>query len=92
MSLTVSWGQNEVQTSRVLFYFRVLPLCLTKMPEATFAEEIAPAMLLYPYYFILSVVVVVVVNGFTYIFALSGVAHRKAWHHLGMGSIFSVLC
>ncbi|CAM6092740.1 unnamed protein product [Calypogeia fissa] len=47
LNLTISWAQDEVQTARLLFYLRVMPLCLIKMPEETFAEGLAPTMFLY---------------------------------------------
>ncbi|KAG6554863.1 hypothetical protein Mapa_003446 [Marchantia paleacea] len=45
--LNYNWDRDEVQSSRVLFYFRVLPLCLDTLPDAVFAERIAPVLFLY---------------------------------------------
>ncbi|KAH8944402.1 hypothetical protein BDL97_13G108100 [Sphagnum fallax] len=41
------WSLDEVQTARMSFYLRVLPLCLRKLPEAIFANTVAPIMFLY---------------------------------------------
>ncbi|BBN13429.1 hypothetical protein MPTK1_6g03390 [Marchantia polymorpha subsp. ruderalis] len=45
--LNYSWDMDEVQSSRVLFYFRVLPLCLDTLPDAVFAQRVAPVLFLY---------------------------------------------
>ncbi|KAL2622623.1 hypothetical protein R1flu_002828 [Riccia fluitans] len=47
LTLTYDWDQDEVQSSRVLFYFRLLPLCLDTLPDAVFVERVAPVLFLY---------------------------------------------
>jgi hypothetical protein len=39
---------DEVQTSRVLFYLRVMPTCITLIPAHIIRDKVAPVMFLYP--------------------------------------------
>ncbi|CAM8884467.1 unnamed protein product [Rhodiola kirilowii] len=41
------WSEDEVQTARILFYFRVVPTCIEQLPAQAFRKTIAPAMFLY---------------------------------------------
>ncbi|KAK1285245.1 hypothetical protein QJS10_CPB20g01576 [Acorus calamus] len=41
------WFKDEVQTARVLFYFRVIPTCISHIPGSVFAKIVAPVMFLY---------------------------------------------
>lgn len=41
------WRKDNVQDSRVLFGFRVLPPCLPTFPDESFSNEVAPIMYLY---------------------------------------------
>ncbi|THU63206.1 hypothetical protein C4D60_Mb01t13290 [Musa balbisiana] len=41
------WSQDEVQTSRILFYLRVLPTCISFVPTSLFGKRVAPTMFLY---------------------------------------------
>ncbi|KAH7352405.1 hypothetical protein KP509_19G043200 [Ceratopteris richardii] len=42
-----SWKKDDVQDSRVLFGFRVLPSCLQTFPSTFFSSNVAPVMFLY---------------------------------------------
>ncbi|KAM7262511.1 hypothetical protein ACFE04_000194 [Oxalis oulophora] len=42
------WSQDEVQTSRILFYLRVIPTCIESLPIPIFRSTLAPTMFLYP--------------------------------------------
>ncbi|KAL3691320.1 hypothetical protein R1sor_004971 [Riccia sorocarpa] len=47
LKVAYAWDQDEVQSSRVLFYFRVLPVCLDNLPDAVFVERVAPVLFLF---------------------------------------------
>ena len=42
------WYKDEVQTARILFYLRVIPTCVERLPDLTFRKIVAPIMFLYP--------------------------------------------
>lgn len=42
------WTKDEVQTARVLFYLRVIPTCIARLPSPVFGDVVAPTMFLYP--------------------------------------------
>uniref|UniRef100_A0A5B6ZQY1 Uncharacterized protein n=1 Tax=Davidia involucrata TaxID=16924 RepID=A0A5B6ZQY1_DAVIN len=41
------WTKDEVQTARILFYMRVIPTCIERLPTPTFRKVVVPAMFLY---------------------------------------------
>lgn len=41
------WFKDEVQTSRILFYLRVIPTCIERLPGSVFSRVVAPTMFLY---------------------------------------------
>ncbi|XVF15193.1 hypothetical protein REPUB_Repub09cG0129500 [Reevesia pubescens] len=41
------WSKDEVQTSRVLFYMRVIPTCVERLPAHVFRRVVAPTLFLY---------------------------------------------
>ncbi|KAF5192717.1 Obscurin-like protein [Thalictrum thalictroides] len=41
------WSKNDVQTARVLFYLRVIPTCIERIPSPIYSELVAPTMFLY---------------------------------------------
>ncbi|EEF47960.1 uncharacterized protein LOC8275519 [Ricinus communis] len=41
------WFKDEVQTARILFYLRVIPTCVERLPGAAFSRVVAPTMFLY---------------------------------------------
>ncbi|KAB2616904.1 hypothetical protein D8674_012773 [Pyrus ussuriensis x Pyrus communis] len=41
------WTKDEVQTARVLFYLRVIPTCIARLPSPVFGDVVAPTMFLY---------------------------------------------
>ncbi|KHG17842.1 Obscurin-like protein 1 [Gossypium arboreum] len=41
------WSKDEVQTARVLFYVRVIPTCIERLPAHVFRRVVTPAMFLY---------------------------------------------
>ncbi|KAL5543233.1 hypothetical protein UlMin_010943 [Ulmus minor] len=41
------WYNDEVQTSRILFYLRVIPTCIERVPSPVFRNVAAPTMFLY---------------------------------------------
>eukprot|EP01018_Ginkgo_biloba_P016699 Gb_16369 [translate_table: standard] len=41
------WFKDEVQTTRIFFYLRVLPTCMEKISDSLFAMDVAPLMFLY---------------------------------------------
>lgn len=41
------WYKDEVQTARIFFYLRILPICLKRIPDEVFGMELAPLMFLY---------------------------------------------
>lgn len=45
-----AWWKDEVQTSRILFYLRVIPTCIECLPVPVFRKVVAPIMSLYPTY------------------------------------------
>ncbi|KAK1261742.1 hypothetical protein QJS04_geneDACA023414 [Acorus gramineus] len=47
LELTYVWFKDEVQTARVLFYFRVIPTCISHIPGSVFGKIVAPVMFLY---------------------------------------------
>lgn len=42
------WYNDEVQTARILFYLRVIPTCIARLPSPVFGKVVAPTMFLYP--------------------------------------------
>ncbi|CAA6666840.1 unnamed protein product [Spirodela intermedia] len=42
-----NWAEDEVQTARVLFYLRVIPTCISRIPGDIFVKTVAPPMFLY---------------------------------------------
>lgn len=42
------WSKDEVQTARILFYLRVIPTCIERLPTPVFKKVVAPTMFLYP--------------------------------------------
>ena len=42
------WHRDEVQTSRLLFYLRVVPTCIGLIPAHMFRDKVASIMFLYP--------------------------------------------
>ena len=47
-NMAYDWSRDGVQTARLSFCLRVLPSLLAVLPEANFANDIAPLMFLYP--------------------------------------------
>ncbi|GLT57016.1 hypothetical protein SLA2020_300220 [Shorea laevis] len=41
------WSKDEVQTARILFYLRVIPTCIERLPAPVFRRVVAPTMFLY---------------------------------------------
>ncbi|KAA8521948.1 hypothetical protein F0562_012737 [Nyssa sinensis] len=41
------WSKDEVQTARILFYLRVIPTCIERLPTPMFRKVVAPTMFLY---------------------------------------------
>ncbi|GER34553.1 disease resistance protein (TIR-NBS-LRR class)family [Striga asiatica] len=41
------WSSDEVQTARIIFYMRVIPTCVDRLPASTFKKVVAPTMFLY---------------------------------------------
>ncbi|PQQ12910.1 uncharacterized protein Pyn_35315 [Prunus yedoensis var. nudiflora] len=41
------WSKDEVQTARILFYLRVIPTCIARLPSPVFGKVVAPTMFLY---------------------------------------------
>uniref|UniRef100_A0A6P4A1I2 uncharacterized protein LOC107421869 n=1 Tax=Ziziphus jujuba TaxID=326968 RepID=A0A6P4A1I2_ZIZJJ len=41
------WSKDEVQTARILFYLRVIPTCIERLPTPVFRKVVAPTMFLY---------------------------------------------
>ncbi|KAG8645426.1 hypothetical protein MANES_10G064500v8 [Manihot esculenta] len=41
------WFDDEVQTARILFYLRVIPTCIERLPGPVFSRVVAPTMFLY---------------------------------------------
>ncbi|KAJ3695639.1 hypothetical protein LUZ60_001016 [Juncus effusus] len=41
------WSKDDVQTSRVLFYLRVVPTCISLIPVSLFEQKVVPTMFLY---------------------------------------------
>lgn len=44
------WHRDEVQTSRILFYLRVVPTCVGLIPAHMIRDKVASIMFLYPFY------------------------------------------
>ncbi|XVF40981.1 hypothetical protein PTKIN_Ptkin01aG0244200 [Pterospermum kingtungense] len=42
------WSKDEVQTARLLFYVRIIPTCIERLPALVFRRVVAPTMFLYP--------------------------------------------
>ncbi|CAL1360151.1 unnamed protein product [Linum trigynum] len=42
-----TWLNDEVQTSRILFYLRVIPTCIERLSAPLFSEVVTPTMFLY---------------------------------------------
>ncbi|OUZ99491.1 hypothetical protein BVC80_8973g39 [Macleaya cordata] len=42
-----NWGKDNVQTARILFYLRVIPTCVERVPAPVFRKVVAPTMFLY---------------------------------------------
>ncbi|KDP27121.1 hypothetical protein JCGZ_22030 [Jatropha curcas] len=41
------WFKDEVHTARILFYLRVIPTCVERLPGPVFSRVVAPTMFLY---------------------------------------------
>lgn len=41
------WSKDDVQTARILFYLRVIPTCIERLPASVFRKVVAPTMFLY---------------------------------------------
>ncbi|XP_065870729.1 uncharacterized protein [Euphorbia lathyris] len=41
------WFNDEVQTARILFYLRVIPTCIERLPGPVFSRVVVPTMFLY---------------------------------------------
>ncbi|KAL0324088.1 UNVERIFIED_CONTAM: hypothetical protein Scaly_2375900 [Sesamum calycinum] len=41
------WSADEVQTARIIFYMRVIPTCVDRLPPSVFKKVVAPIMFLY---------------------------------------------
>ncbi|KAI3453620.1 hypothetical protein Pfo_010283 [Paulownia fortunei] len=41
------WSTDEVQTARIIFYMRVIPTCVDRLPASVFKKVVAPTMFLY---------------------------------------------
>lgn len=46
--LKYTWTEDEVQTARMLFYLRVIPTCIERVPTQVYRKVVAPTMFLYP--------------------------------------------
>ncbi|XP_057478500.1 uncharacterized protein LOC130765910 [Actinidia eriantha] len=46
-TMEYAWSKDEVQTSRILFYLRVIPTCIERLPAPIFRKVVAPIMFLY---------------------------------------------
>ncbi|XP_059650860.1 uncharacterized protein LOC132296892 isoform X2 [Cornus florida] len=42
-----TWSKDEVQIARILFYLRVIPTCIERLPTPIFRRVVAPTMFLY---------------------------------------------
>ncbi|KAK1438680.1 hypothetical protein QVD17_04490 [Tagetes erecta] len=42
-----TWSKDEMQTSRILFYLRVIPTCAECIPTSVFRKTVAPILFLY---------------------------------------------
>ncbi|KAL3839422.1 hypothetical protein ACJIZ3_024013 [Penstemon smallii] len=42
-----SWSADEVQTARIIFYMRVIPTCVERLPASVFKKLVVPTMFLY---------------------------------------------
>ncbi|KAL4570842.1 hypothetical protein LXL04_026505 [Taraxacum kok-saghyz] len=42
-----TWYKDEMQTSRILFYLRVIPTCAEYIPSSVFKKTVAPILFLY---------------------------------------------
>ncbi|XP_043722199.1 uncharacterized protein LOC122669494 [Telopea speciosissima] len=42
-----TWSKDDVQTARILFYLRVIPTCIERVPGTVFRKVVAPTMFLY---------------------------------------------
>ncbi|XP_026380250.1 uncharacterized protein LOC113275040 [Papaver somniferum] len=42
-----NWAKDNVQTARILFYLRVIPTCIERVPASVFSKVVAPTMFLY---------------------------------------------
>lgn len=42
-----TWSKDEMQTSRILFYLRVIPTCAQCIPASVFRNTVAPILFLY---------------------------------------------
>ncbi|XP_078442191.1 obscurin-like protein isoform X2 [Wolffia australiana] len=45
------WAEDEVQTARILFYLRVIPTCIGRIPGAMFGKILAPTIFLYLHHY-----------------------------------------
>ncbi|KAL3818146.1 hypothetical protein ACJIZ3_004051 [Penstemon smallii] len=41
------WSADEVQTARIIFYMRVIPTCVERLPASVFKKLVVPTMFLY---------------------------------------------
>ncbi|KAK4802996.1 hypothetical protein SAY86_001199 [Trapa natans] len=42
-----NWSKDDVQTARILFYLRVIPTFIERLPSNVFRDSVAPTMFLY---------------------------------------------
>ncbi|KVH98069.1 hypothetical protein Ccrd_023685 [Cynara cardunculus var. scolymus] len=42
-----TWSKDEMQTSRILFYLRVIPTCAERIPTSLFRKTVSPILFLY---------------------------------------------
>ncbi|KAJ9546181.1 hypothetical protein OSB04_025888 [Centaurea solstitialis] len=42
-----TWSKDEMQTSRILFYLRVIPTCAERIPASVFRKTVSPILFLY---------------------------------------------
>ncbi|KAK6130118.1 hypothetical protein DH2020_036134 [Rehmannia glutinosa] len=45
--LKYMWSADEVQTACIIFYMRVIPTCVDRLPASVFKKVVAPTMFLY---------------------------------------------
>jgi hypothetical protein len=60
------WHRDDVLTSRMLFYLRVIPTCAGLIPAHMIRDKVASIMFLYPFYIPFHSIVVFVFFCFVY--------------------------